>query len=139
MAGEPQKGLDPEPSGQNQPKTSEQTEEGKAESLLKTWGAVILLFGVLYLFLVSINMMGGSFKLFREDAADGQSWVVFRYFAPALDVQDSPEQSPALANSSAAAVGKVRCTRTKDTADSNRELPAGLAFYAIDDMWMICK
>ncbi len=35
----------------------------------KTWGQVLLLAGVLYLFLVSIGMMGGAFKLFGKGFA----------------------------------------------------------------------
>ena len=40
-----------------------------ARESCKTWGQVFLLVGVLYLFLVSIGMMGGAFKLFGKDFA----------------------------------------------------------------------
>ena len=35
----------------------------------KTWGQVLLLMLVLYLFLVSIGLMGGAFKLFGKGLA----------------------------------------------------------------------
>ena len=68
MAGESQAQKDSE--SQNQSTTSEQTQTADSESILKTWGAIFLLFGVLYLFLVSIGMMGGSFKLFGKSFAE---------------------------------------------------------------------
>ncbi len=43
---------------------------GTALEAWKTWGQIILLFTVLYLFLVSIGMMGASFKLFGKGFAE---------------------------------------------------------------------
>jgi len=70
MAGEPQPEKGSDPGNRSKPKTPEQKKEGNAESLIKTWGAIVLLFGVLYLFLVSIGMMGGSFKLLGKAFAE---------------------------------------------------------------------
>ena len=57
--------------GSPEPQTHVQkTEPESRENPLKTWAMVILLFGILYLFLVSIGMMGGSFKLFGKSFAE---------------------------------------------------------------------
>jgi len=41
-----------------------------ARGAWKTWGQVLLLIAVLYLFLVSIGLMGGAFKLFGKGVAE---------------------------------------------------------------------
>ena len=52
------------------PSTSEETaEQSTSMEAWKTFGQILLLHGVLYLFLVSIGMLGASFKLFGKDFA----------------------------------------------------------------------
>jgi sodium-dependent phosphate cotransporter len=72
MAGDPQSGKRSE-SDQGTHHTEKPVKNptlDERENPLKTWGMVILLFGILYLFLVSIGMMGGSFKLFGKSFAE---------------------------------------------------------------------